>query len=56
MAVTLLEQAEKGLGAPLRRLLQLKTRAGYDARPIGDADARRAKTAATKLVSAAQMP
>ena len=52
-AAALLDQADAGLGKELRRLLGLKTKAGYSSAPSSAADQKVAGRASTRLVDAA---
>ncbi len=54
-AVALLARVDKRLAADLGMLLGMKTRAGYDHRPVGAEDRRRAQRAAARLVDAARL-
>ena len=54
-AAELLSQVDKSLAKDLRRLLQLKTKAGYSSEPTGTADRRMAGRTATRLVDAAKV-
>jgi hypothetical protein len=52
-AAALLDKADAGLAKDLRRLLALKTKAGYSSTRSGPADRKAAGRAATRLVDAA---
>ena len=52
-AAALLDQADAGLGKELRRLLGLKTKAGYSSAPSSVADQKVAGRASTRLIDAA---
>ena len=52
-AAALLDQADAGLGKELRRLLGLKTKAGYSSAPSSAADQKVAGRASPRLVDAA---
>lgn len=53
-AVGLLEKADKDLAKHLRRLLSLKTKAGYSASPVSASDVDVARRAYMALLEAAQ--
>ncbi len=52
-AATLLDKADAGLGKELRRLLGLKTKAGYSSALLGATDQKVASRASTRLMDAA---
>lgn len=52
-AATLLDKADAGLGKELRRLLGLKTKAGYSSAPSSASDQKVASRASTRLMDAA---